>query len=222
MDEYRKEDGTPLIQENPVNILKKKMVKLKPRTSRIPDSKVNDVWKYLWSTRETAFNRETLASIDLIIFLMLTGARLGEARSLTWDRVNLEEAWWHIPDPKNHNPVYLPLSTQAIELLKARHRTEGSPFVFASWSKSGHIIDPRDSLKRMSEVAGTPITAHDLRRTFTTIGVAHCGIDLNKVELLTNHVPKGVTAIHYLETTHLQYLRPEVQQVADWIDKSKS
>ena len=222
MDEYRKEDGTPLIQENPVNILKKKMVKLKPRTSRIPDSKVNDVWKYLWSTRETAFNRETLASIDLIIFLMLTGARLGEARSLTWDRVNLEEAWWHIPDPKNHNPVYLPLSTQAIELLKARPRTEGSPFVFASWSKSGHIIDPRDSLKRMSEVAGTPITAHDLRRTFTTIGVAHCGIDLNKVELLTNHVPKGVTAIHYLETTHLQYLRPEVQQVADWIDKSKS
>ena len=52
--------------------------------------------------------------------------------------------------------------------------------------------------------------------------MAHCGIDLNKVELLTNHVPKGVTAIHYLETTHLQYLRPEVQQVADWIDKSKS
>lgn len=219
MDEYRKEDGTPLISENPVNILKKKMVKLKPRTSRIPDSKVNDVWKYLWSTRETTFNRETLASIDLIIFLLLTGARLGEARSLTWDRINFDEAWWYIPDPKNHNPVYLPLSTQAIELLNVRPKSHGSPFVFASWSKAGHIIDPRDSLRRMSEVAGTPITAHDLRRTFTTIGVAHCSIDLHKVELLTNHVPKGVTAIHYLETTHLQYLRPEVQQVADWIDK---
>ncbi len=38
-------------------------------------------------------------------------------------------------------------------------------------------------------------------------------------ELLTNHVPKGVTARHYLETSRLQYLQPEAQQVGDWIDE---
>jgi hypothetical protein len=40
-----------------------------------------------------------------------------------------------------------------------------------------------------------------------------------KVELLTNHVPIGVTARHYLETSHLQYLKPETQRIADWIEK---
>jgi len=33
-------------------------------------------------------------------------------------------------------------------------------------------------MKKVSEVAGTKITPHDLRRTYTTIGVASVGIDL--------------------------------------------
>jgi integrase len=73
-------------------------------------------------------------------------------------------------------------------------------------------------MRKVSEVAGAHLTPHDLRRTFTTFGVANCGVDLHKNELLTNHVPRGVTAKHYLETSHLQYLRPEVQRIADWIE----
>jgi integrase len=217
--EYRKPDGSPLIADNPVDVLYKKWVPLKPRTSRVPDSKVGAVWSFLLKSREVAYNRDTLASIDLVMFLMLTGARIGEASALTWDRVNLEEGWWHIPDPKNSNPVWLPLSSQAVELLTTRQRVKGSPFVFTSWGESGHLKDPRDTMKKVSEAAGTKITPHDLRRTFTTIGVAKCDIDLHKVELLTNHVPRGVTARHYLETSQLQYLKPEVQRIADWIEK---
>lgn len=217
--EYRKPDGSPLITDNPVDVLYKKWAPLKPRTRRIPDKKVGAVWSFLEQSRETAYNRDTLASIDLVMFLMLTGARISEASSLTWDRVNLDEGWWHIPDPKNSNPVWLPLSKQAIELLTTRPRTKGSPYVFASWGKSGHLKDPRDTMRHVSGVAGTKVSPHDLRRTFTTIGVATCGIDLHKVELLTNHVPRGVTARHYLETSHLQYLMPEAQRIADWIDE---
>lgn len=216
--EYRKQDGSPVITDNPVDVLYKKWAQLKPRNTRIPESKAGAVWLALNDWREAAYNRSTLASIDLVIFLLLTGARLGEGSALTWDRVNLEEGWWHLPDPKNANPVWLPLSSQALHLLETRQRVKGSPFVFSSWSKAGHIIDPRDTMKRVSEIAGLHLSAHDLRRTFTTIGVAQCGIDLHKIELLTNHVPKGVTARHYLETSHLQYLKPEVQQVADWIE----
>ena len=216
---YKRADGTPLILHNPVAVLKDDWVTLPERKTRIPESKIGPVWSALQQWRDQAYNRDTLASIDLVIFLVLTGARIGEAAALTWDRINLDEGWWHLPDPKNRNPVWLPLSTQAVQLLTTRQRVEGSPFVFSSWGKAGHIKDPRDTMKKVSEVAGTKITPHDLRRTFTTFGVANCGVDLHKIELLTNHVPRGVTAKHYLETSHLQYLKPEVQRIADWIEQ---
>ncbi len=214
---YKKSDGTPLITNNPVLVLKDDWAKLEARDTRIPDKKVGAVWHMLTTSREVAYNRDTLASIDLVMFLLLTGARIGEASALTWDRVNLDECWWHIPDPKNSNPVWLPLSTQAVELLKTRQRVNGSPFVFTSWGASGHLRDPRDTMKKLSEAAGLHLSAHDLRRSFTTIGIAMCKLDILKVELLTNHKPKSVTAKHYLETKHLQYLLPEVQAIADWI-----
>ena len=176
---YKRADGTPLILHNPVAVLKDDWVTLPERKTRIPESKIGPVWSALQQWRDQAYNRDTLASIDLVIFLVLTGARIGEAAALTWDRINLNEGWWHLPDPKNRNPVWLPLSTQAVQLLTTRQRVEGSPFVFSSWGKAGHIKDPRDTMKKVSEVAGTKITPHDLRRTYTTIGIANCGIDVN-------------------------------------------
>ena len=216
---YKRSDGSPVITHNPVGALKDDWIQLKPRTSRVPDSKVGAVWNALEQWRGDTHNRETLAAIDLSMFLLLTGCRLKEAASLTWDRVNLEEGWFHLPDPKNRNPVWLPLSSQAVALLESRARVEGNRHLFASLSRSGHIIDPRDTRRKISEVAGTKIMNHDLRRTYITIGVANCNLDYYKVELLTNHIPTGVTAKHYLETSRLDYLKPETQRIADWIEQ---
>ncbi len=220
---YHRADGSPLIVNNPVDGLKDDWVALQPRTSRIPDGRVGAVWAALKEWREEACLRESRAGIDLVMFLMLAGCRLNEASRLTWDRVHIEDkagnCFWHLPDPKNHHPFWFPLSTQAVDLLKTRPRGEESPFVFASRSKAGYIGNPRDLLAKISKMAGTKITAHDLRRTYTTIGIANCGIDFYKVELLTGHLPNGsVTARHYLETSHLDYLYPETQRISDWIE----
>ncbi len=158
------------------------------------------------------------AGLDLVMFLLLTGARRNEGAMLKWSNVNLDEDWWHIADPKNSNPVWFPLSSQAKALLASRPRVSGNPYVFASRSKAGHVMDTRSPLDRISKVAGLTLSAHDLRRTFVSVGVATCGIDLHKIELLTNHVPKGVTARHYLQTSRLQYLQPEVQRIGEWIE----
>jgi integrase len=215
--QYKRADGTRLVSHNPVDALKDDWVELKPRTRDIDTKKVGAVWHTLTVARVAAQDREAEAGVDLVRFLLLTGARISEGGSLEWKNVNLDEGWWHIPDPKNSNPVWLPLSSQAAELLKARAHVEGSPYVFASRSKAGYIKDPRQTLAKVSKAAGLHLSAHDLRRTFVTVGVTVCGIDLHKLELLTNHVPKGVTARHYLQTSRLHYLGSEVQRIADWI-----
>ena len=49
-------------------------------------------------------------------------------------------------------------------------------------------------------------------------GVKACRLDIGKLELLTNHVPQGVTARHYLETSDLRDYHPEVQAIGDYIE----
>jgi hypothetical protein len=85
-------------------------------------------------------------------------------------------------------------------------------------------MDPRDVMAKVNVVAETrqKLSNHDLRRSFTHIGYAMCGIDLHKLELLTNHAPQGVTAKHYLTTQRLQYLQPEIEKVSRWIEQQAS
>lgn len=221
---YKRGDGSLLIPNNPVNALKDDFVEFKPRTRDVDAKKVGEVYHMLAEARVSARDDDARAGVDLVRLLLLTGARRNEGAMLTWDRVDLDEGWFHLPDPKNRNPVWMPLSSQAVGLLKSlpRRKLEDgteSPFVFPSRSKAGHVMDTRAPLERVSKVAGLHLSAHDLRRTFVSVGVATLGIDLHKIELLTNHVPKGVTARHYLQTSKLQYLQPEVQAIGDWIEQ---
>lgn len=212
--QYTNDDKTPIFKDNPVRILHRKWAKLQPRTERVPDDRLAAVWKHLQDARQGAHNGHTGSSIDLVAFLLLTGARLSEATKLTWDRVDLDKGTWHLPDLKNGNKVWLPLSRQALELLRSRPTKEG--YVFASWG-GRHIKDPRDTMASLSKVAGEHLSPHSLRRTFTHVGAWLCRIDIQKIELLTNHIPQSVTARHYLETEHLEYLDSEVQQIANRI-----
>lgn len=233
MEEYQTQDGAPLIARNPVAIIKKELAahESKVRTRHIDRRDVGMFWHRLTTGRQNpAFSADTRCGIDLVKFLLLTGTRRNEGAELTWDRVNLDDAdaannWFHLPDPKNKNPVWLPLSSQAVAVLKARKAADDrapvkSKFVFPSRSALGHIRDTRAPLERFSVAIGMDrLSAHDLRRTFVTLGVKACRLDIAKLELLTNHVPMGVTARHYLETSDLRDYHPEVQAIGDYIEQ---
>lgn len=230
MDEYRRADGKAIIDHNPVGALKHHWAKLGTRTERYIDKgKVGLVWNKLIAERETTRSRDALAGIDLTIFLLLTGARRDEAAGLTWASVNIEDdpakCWWHLDDRKRGDPIWLPLSSQAIALLKLRPRQKledgtESPFVFPSWGKTGRIMDARSAMATVGEIVGKHLSLHDLRRSFTNIAMRQCRIEKFRTDMLTGHKPaqEDVTARNYLDLAHLDWLYPEVQQIGDWIE----
>jgi len=234
--QYRRADGSPLVQRNPVEVLKDHWAKLGSRTERYIDRrKVGEVWNALQAARENPKNRDALAGIDLSIFALLTGCRRDEGATLTWDRVNIDDhdpsnCWWHIDDRKRGDPIWLPLSSQAVALLKSRRAVvdadiaEGktvSAFVFPSWSKAGHIRDARAPMETISEIVGKHLSLHDLRRSFTNYAMRECLIEKFRTDLLTGHKPaqEDITARNYLDLARLDWLQPEVQKIADWIEQ---
>ena len=235
MDEYRRPDGSPIIEHNPVGALKHHWAKLGNRNERYIDrSRVGAVWNKLHEARQNPKNRDALAGIDLTIFLMLTGARRDEGAALTWDRVNLSnkagESSWHLDERKRGEPITLPLSSQAAALLRLRRDTADkmaedtgearSPFVFPSWSRAGRIMDARSAMQIVSKIVGKHLSLHDLRRTFTNIAMRECLIEKFRVDMLTGHKPaqEDVTARNYLDLTNLGWLYPQIQQIGDWIE----
>jgi integrase len=232
--QYRRADGQSIIRRNPVDGLHDHWAELGSRTDRYIDKrKIGEAWNKLWEARDNPKNRDALAGIDLTIFLLLTGARRMEGAALTWDRVNIDEddpanCWWHIPESaaKNGRATWLPLSSQAVALLKLRPKRKDEddkeiPYVFPSWSKAGHIMDTRTPLELLSDIAGKHLSAHDLRRTFTNIAMRECLIEKFRTDLLSNHVPAqaDVTARNYLDLAHLDWLQPEIQRIGDWIEE---
>lgn len=219
-------DGTyPILPINPV-VQAFKSVPWNAETAReefIPLPKVGSVWNMLTERADTErYHRDDNTAAHLVMFLILSGARIGEGAALRWEHVRLDDEvpCFTFEETKNHNVVKIPASTQLVALLKARlaARRKGEEYVFPSrkGTKVPHMTGARGTMQRVSKIAGLHLHHHDMRRTFLAIAV-ECGIEMWKAEILTNHLPQSVTLKHYTQTRDLRYLRPEAQRIADWI-----
>ncbi|MFP3984115.1 MAG: tyrosine-type recombinase/integrase [Desulfurivibrionaceae bacterium] len=98
-------------------------------------------------------------------FIILTATRSGEARLATWDEIDLEARTWTIPGErmKAGQEHTVPLTDDAVKLLKALPKIEGSPYIFPG-PRGGPLSDMSISTvcKRM-EVKAVP---HGFRSTF--------------------------------------------------------
>ena len=103
-------------------------------------------------------------------FLILTAARSQEVRGATWDEIDLKAGVWSIPKErmKAREPHSVPLSKQALAILKALHKEEGSNLVFPSATKPGTAMSDMTLLQTLRRMGRKDISVHGFRATFRT------------------------------------------------------
>lgn len=96
------------------------------------------------------------AARDYILLSLLTGARKSNVLSMRWEEVSLDQAQWRIPETKNGEAMIVPLSQQALTILKARKADASGPWVFPSGtSRKGYLQEPKKAWQRLLRRAET-------------------------------------------------------------------
>ena len=149
---------------------------------------------------------------DLLLFMLFSGLRSGDARSLRVDQVDFEQRKIFIPMPKSKRPFDLPMSDYIYNLLKKRivenkEDMGATEYVFPSDRIDGHIKEPRVKLN-------VNYTPHGLRHTFITVAES---IDVSPyaIKLIVNHaIPNHDVTGGYVTAT-LERLRDPMQNITD-------
>jgi integrase len=166
-------------------------------------------------SRERVLSDDELAAIwsaagdgqygAIVKLLMLTGARRDEIASLQWSEIDFDTATVTLPPArtKNRREHVIPLSPQALDILKAQPRSDGREHVFGrragrgfqDWSGSKKDLDARLT------AAGLAFewTLHDFRRSLSTALHERFGVLPHVVEALLGHVgifKSGVSGVY--------------------------
>ena len=134
---------------------------------------------------------------SLVVLAIETGMRFGELVSITWDNVDLKARTIYLPDTKNGHPRTVPLSTRAVEAIRAvPSGYEGQVFT----GKPGSIRAAFGAALKHSGV-GSDMRFHDLRHEAVT----------RLFEKGLNHIEVGMISGHRSMSMLQRYthLRPE-------------
>lgn len=139
---------------------------------------------------------------DVMMFLILTGRRIGEAVGLTFDRVDMKAGTMIVTeaDDKEGAERLYPMSMAALAIVARRRLLTNGEYVFqgvrqgAAPTQSLAAIPLRRLLKSKAW-KHRGFTLHDLRRTFRTTA-SRLGVRFEVAELLLGHALTGVHAVY--------------------------
>ncbi len=202
--------------ENPVNTLKGEWGHVPARNGKIKIKKFGIAWNFINELRKwPGQTTNSRTGADLVLFLLVTGARFTEAASLLWANVNLEESFWELPDPKNRKPTRFPLSSVAKNILE--DRPEVSEYIFPGIGAKGYFGDLRNTMGKLSEKLGEKLISSDLRRSFL-LAAGSANIEFVRCKLLMNHLLSGdVTINNYMDTKDLMWLADDAEKITQWM-----
>ena len=114
----------------------------------------------------TLRGREAM-SARALEFLILTAARSAEAREARWTEVDLNERVWTIPAErmKAHKVHRVPLSEDAVQLLRKLHDVRQGSFVFPG-TKAKSALSEAALRRLMARSSADQFTIHGFRSSF--------------------------------------------------------
>lgn len=159
---------------------------------------------------------------SLLLFVILTACRSGEARAMEWDEIDFRRKIWIIPGARMKAGLShrVPLSEQAIAVL---HRMKGlhDVLVFPSPRKQIVLSDMvlttfLRGTKALSDTPGRVATAHGFRSTFRDWCSEH-GYSRDLAERALAHTVKNKVEAAYHRTDLLDQRRPMMQAWAEYV-----
>lgn len=140
---------------------------------------------------------EDQRAAGIIRLCMLTGARLGEVRTATFDQFNLDLAIWtkQAAYTKQRRTHRIPISHEAVALIRLRREAvpPGCPFLFPGDIAGQPVINLKRFWPRVRATAEIPdVRIHDLRHTFASLLVSG-GASLEMIGKLLGHTQIGTT-----------------------------
>ncbi|MCW5829378.1 MAG: site-specific integrase [Deltaproteobacteria bacterium] len=127
---------------------------------------------------------------------LLTGVRKNELLRAKWSDVDLKSKELRLPDTKSGRAHTVPLSPEAVAILKELPREEGNPYVIPGGIPGSHYVNIGKAWRSVREKAGvTDVTLHDLRRTVGS-WLAQSGNSLVLIGHVLNHSSVQTTKIY--------------------------
>ena len=157
--------------------------------------------------------------------------RPGELRAAAWAEFDLDAALWTIPaarmkrrveGKKNGDPHLVPLSTQAVAILRKLHPLTGNGALCFHGERS-HDRPISDNTLRAALLTlgyGPDVqSVHGFRATARTMLAEVLDFDPLVIEAQLAHAVKDANGRAYNRTTYMQHRAGMMQQWADYLDK---
>ncbi|MGH7239044.1 MAG: tyrosine-type recombinase/integrase [Candidatus Saccharimonadales bacterium] len=151
----------------------------------------------------------------------LVFVRPGELRMARWSDIDLDAAEWRFTTSKTRTEHIVPLSTQAVDVLRALHPLTGNDeFVFPSAHSTRRPMSDmavNAALRRLG-VDKTELTGHGWRATARTMLDEQLGFRPDYIEHQLAHAVKDPNGRAYNRTAFLPERRKMMQAWADYLD----
>lgn len=157
-----------------------------------------------------------------LLMMLLTLCRREEIAGAVWRDVDWQAGTLTISGErsKNRQPHVIPLSRQALDLLRARQPAEAAPDALIFSTSTGGALGGWDwETKRLQAASGTAgWTRHDLRRTGATM-LGDMGETPDIIEAALNHASiRSPLAATYNRSRYRPQVAVALQRLADALD----